>query len=125
MKLKMTVAALIILTFTVVGAGAMRTALTPYTTFAEAKTSGRTVQVIGNLGPEQEIIFDPATGELKFDLVDREGVVLPVIYRGTKPNDFERATDIVVVGRYADAAFAAQQLLVKCPSKYQGEESGQ
>ncbi|MGH9361973.1 MAG: cytochrome c maturation protein CcmE, partial [Thermoanaerobaculia bacterium] len=41
-----------------------------------------------------------------------------------KPANFEDAISIVAIGRYDQAGgeFAADQLLVKCPSKYQGAE---
>ncbi len=47
---------------------------------------------------------------------------MPVLYAGVKPGNFEEATEIVAVGSYSDGAFHAEQLLVKCPSKYQGIE---
>ena len=45
---------------------------------------------------------------------------MPVMYEGVKPGNFEEATEIVAIGSYRDGAFHAEQLLVKCPSKYQG-----
>jgi cytochrome c-type biogenesis protein CcmE len=47
-----------------------------------------------------------------------------VRYHGVKPANFEDAVSIVAIGRYDAAAseFAADKLLVKCPSKYQGIE---
>ncbi|MDH4223841.1 MAG: cytochrome c maturation protein CcmE [candidate division Zixibacteria bacterium] len=39
---------------------------------------------------------------------------------GVKPANFEQATSIVVIGMYRDGIFIADQVLVKCPSKYQG-----
>jgi cytochrome c-type biogenesis protein CcmE len=39
-----------------------------------------------------------------------------------KPANFEDAVSIVAIGRYENGVFAAEKLLVKCPSKYQGEE---
>jgi cytochrome c-type biogenesis protein CcmE len=37
------------------------------------------------------------------------------------PGNFDQATSIVAIGHYKDGTFAAEQLLVKCPSKYQAE----
>jgi len=45
---------------------------------------------------------------------------MSVLYSGIKPGNFEEATEIVAVGSYRDGSFYADQLLVKCPSKYQG-----
>jgi cytochrome c-type biogenesis protein CcmE len=43
-----------------------------------------------------------------------------VEYSGTKPGNFEQADKVVLIGRYQNGIFSADQLLVKCPSKYQG-----
>jgi cytochrome c-type biogenesis protein CcmE len=61
-----------------------------------------------------------ASQHLRFGLADENGTVMPVMYEGVKPGNFEEATEIVAVGKYRDGAFHADQLLVKCPSKYQG-----
>ena len=47
-----------------------------------------------------------------------------VAYRGVKPGNFEDAVSVVAIGRYdpAQRVIAADKLLVKCPSKYQGAE---
>jgi cytochrome c-type biogenesis protein CcmE len=58
---------------------------------------------------------------LSFRLKDARGEVLPVEYRGVIPGNFDQATSIVAIGHYKDGTFAAEQLLVKCPSKYQAE----
>jgi cytochrome c-type biogenesis protein CcmE len=50
---------------------------------------------------------------------------MTVHYNGVKPGNFEEAVQIVAVGTYHQGVFEAEQLLVKCPSKYQGiEEAG-
>jgi cytochrome c-type biogenesis protein CcmE len=58
---------------------------------------------------------------LSFRLKDENGEVLPVEYKGVIPGNFDQATSIVAIGRYDNGTFAAEQLLVKCPSKYQAE----
>ena len=52
------------------------------------------------------------------------GQTLPVRYEGLKPANFEEAISIVAIGTYDEASgeLAANKLLVKCPSKYQGAE---
>lgn len=57
--------------------------------------------------------------ELTFFLVDEKGNKVPVCYQGTKPDNFEHATEIVVVGRQNGETFSAEKLLIKCPSKYE------
>lgn len=100
------------------GVTAFQGSLTPYRTFREARGGGY-VQVNGTLA-------DPATtstqgGVLRFDLRDPAGEVLAVAYPGVKPANFEMATSVVAIGQYKNGVFEADQLLVKCPSKYQAE----
>ena len=47
------------------------------------------------------------------------GELMPVVYKGVEPGNFDQAETVVVVGRYADGVFQASQILVKCPSKYE------
>ena len=60
--------------------------------------------------------------ELRYTIVEEDVDTLVVHYDGVKPGNFEEAVPIVAVGRYDDGVFYAEQLLVKCPSKYQGLE---
>ncbi len=84
----------------------------------------RTVQVAGGLEPET-FFYEEESGYLRFTLVEAETAeTLRVRYEGIKPANFEDAVSIVAIGRYDREAeeFAAEKLLVKCPSKYQGLE---
>ena len=45
----------------------------------------------------------------------------PSTTSGVIPGNFDQAVSIVAIGRYQDDHFEAEQLLVKCPSKYQAE----
>jgi hypothetical protein len=56
---------------------------------------------------------------LEFKLKDSHDEVMPVVYRGVIPGNFDQATSVVAIGRYKSDHFEAEQLLVKCPSKYQ------
>ena len=49
------------------------------------------------------------------------GKVVKVVYAKPKPANFEQAVSIVAIGHYdaAKGAFLADDMLVKCPSKYQ------
>ena len=67
--------------------------------------------------------YDIEAKTLHFTLVDPQTKnALPVAYRDVKPANFEDAVSIVAIGQYQDGTFQAEKLLVKCPSKYQGEE---
>jgi len=65
--------------------------------------------------------FDDKTLTLKFNL--KEGnLVLPVVYKGVKPDTFEQGESVVAEGKLGqDGTFYASTILVKCPSKYESE----
>ena len=100
-------------------------ALTPYVSYDVARDAQRTVQVAGGL-EKGTSGYDEVAGYLRFTLVEPEtSETIRVRYEGVKPANFEDAISIVAIGRFdaEDEEFAAKQLLVKCPSKYQGLES--
>jgi cytochrome c-type biogenesis protein CcmE len=109
----------IILMAMVTGYFGLRSAFRPYTTsVSEAVDSGRSVQLAGFLGSTGE--YD-ANGNFTFDLQDGTGKLVKVIYPKPRPANFEQAVSVVAIGHY-DAgrqAFLADDMLVKCPSKYQ------
>ncbi len=99
-------------------------ALTPYVSYELARGAERTVQVAGGL-EQGTSEYDEASGQLRFTLVEPEtSETIRISYEGVKPANFEDAVSIVAIGRFDSQAdvFAAKQLLVKCPSKYQGLE---
>ncbi|KAA0253896.1 cytochrome c maturation protein CcmE [Acidobacteria bacterium ACD] len=113
---------ILILAFLALGLTTFSKSMTPYVSFDEAQKAGRTVQVMGGLAKDSTK-YDAATNTLRFVLVDEATkATLPVAYRDVKPANFEDAVSIVAIGKYSDGAFHAEKLLVKCPSKYQGEE---
>jgi cytochrome c-type biogenesis protein CcmE len=54
-------------------------------------------------------------------LQDENGKLVKVVSDDPRPANFEQAISIVAIGRYdqGEQAFMADDLLVKCPSKYQ------
>lgn len=95
--------------------------LTPYLPFAEARTSQGTVQVMGGL---DKTSVSNKGGVLHFTLVEKgTNERLPVVFRHTMPANFLLAIEITAIGRWEKDQFAADRLLVKCPSKYQGTET--
>ncbi|MBI5035126.1 MAG: cytochrome c maturation protein CcmE [Chloroflexi bacterium] len=67
------------------------------------------------------IQFDDKTLTLKFNLKD-DNLVLPVVYKGVKPDTFEQGESVVAEGKLgADGVFVASTILVKCPSKYESD----
>jgi cytochrome c-type biogenesis protein CcmE len=114
--------AVLILGFLGLGLGTFTKSMTPYVTFAEAKASRRTVQVMGAL-QKGSTKYDTEKKVLNFTLVDPQTKdLIRVSYTDVKPANFEDAVSIVAIGRYENERLTAEKLLVKCPSKYQGEE---
>ncbi len=122
MKPKYIIGILIIVGFVVFGAVSLKKSLTPYVGFAEAKKAQGTVQIIGKV-VEGETHYDTLSQKLVFSLADKNSPdQIKVVYNGVKPGNFDQATEIVAIGNYQQGAFHSDQLLVKCPSKYQGLE---
>jgi cytochrome c-type biogenesis protein CcmE len=116
-----TIALLVFAGFTLTS---FRSSLTQYVSFQEAQATSRTVQVAGGL-EHGSGDYSNTEQALRFTLVDPESQrTLRVRYHGLKPANFEDAVSIVAIGRYesTNGEFAADKLLVKCPSKYQGSE---
>jgi cytochrome c-type biogenesis protein CcmE len=55
---------------------------------------------------------------------DDGGQNMNVVYRGPKPGNFEQAEAVVAIGKFHGDALQSDQLLVKCPSKYESEYPG-
>jgi cytochrome c-type biogenesis protein CcmE len=99
-----------------------------YAPFSEAiENEGKTYHVVGKLDKQKEFIYNPEQNAnlFGFYLVDNEGTEKKVMYNGTKPQDFERSEQIVVIGKMEGDEFHAAQILMKCPSKYNGNEQDQ
>jgi cytochrome c-type biogenesis protein CcmE len=120
MNLKMILALGLVLVAVVIGVTSFNKTVTPYISFAEARRSSGLVQVNGVLADKQYVMKQEEQ-YLSFRIKDDRGEVLPIEYRGVIPGNFDQATSIVAIGRYQDGKFEAEQLLVKCPSKYQAE----
>ena len=96
-----------------------------YAPFREAKTNtGKTFHVVGKVDKQKDFIYNPEVNAnlFGFYLVDNEKNELRVLYNGAKPQDFERSEQIVVIGKMEGEDFMANQILMKCPSKYNGNE---
>ena len=65
------------------------------------------------------------TGELHltFSIQDETGT-LPISYHGPQPDMLVDAVEAVAIGKYdaAGEVFVAEELLMKCPSKYEEKE---
>ncbi|MCX2744605.1 cytochrome c maturation protein CcmE [Mangrovivirga sp. M17] len=102
-----------------------------YVTFNEAKEladngSEKQYHVVGELKKDAsgEVIgIHPSPDKLSFSftLVDDNKEERQVFYNEPMPQDFMKSEKVVVVGSFRQNVFVADQILMKCPSKYQEE----
>lgn len=97
-----------------------------YAPFAEAmKNPDATFHVVGKVDKQKPFDYNPEVNAniFGFYLVDNTGTEKKVVYNGAKPQDFERSEQIVVIGKIDGDEFHCKQILMKCPSKYNGSEA--
>ncbi len=125
MKAKYIIGTVIILVFAGWGFSAFLETTVKYVSFAEAREATRTVQVVGGID-FNNVNYDAENSELVFTIFDLEAPDpanpdrMVIIYDGVIPGNFDQATSVLVRGKPGPDGFVAEQLLVKCPSKYQG-----
>jgi len=120
MSAKVIAAVVLLAVAATVGVSSFKRTMTPYIGFAEARSASGLVQVNGKLA-DKDYILKAEEQFLRFNLKDEHGDVMPVEYRGVIPGNFDQAVSVVAIGKFAGDHFEAEQLLVKCPSKYQAE----
>lgn len=107
-----------------VAIGALITTLgntSTYADFAEAqKNPNSEFHVVGKLNKAKPTEYNPAVDadEFVFYMLDNNGEEQKVVLHKTKPQDFERSEQIVIIGKMHEGAFHANEILMKCPSKY-------
>jgi cytochrome c-type biogenesis protein CcmE len=100
-----------------------------YVTFEEAKSlsdagSDKKVHVVGQLKISEsgEILgVEPSQDKLTvtFLMVDNDDQTNKVFYNKPMPPDLKQSEQVVVIGQYKKDMFYADQILLKCPSKYE------
>jgi cytochrome c-type biogenesis protein CcmE len=97
-----------------------------YLTVAEIKSLGsdqtRNSRVAGEIVPDS-VDWNTRELHLTFEIQDETGQ-LAISYHGPQPDMLVDAVEAVVVGKYdpSDQVFEAEELLMKCPSKYEEKE---
>ena len=97
-----------------------------YLKIAEVKALGsdqtRNSRVAGEIVPNT-VKWTTQDLHLTFDIQDETGQ-LAISYHGPQPDMLVDAVEAVVVGKYDPAAqvFEAEELLMKCPSKYEEKQ---
>jgi len=101
-----------------------------YVGFGEARqraAEGNTtkVHVVGKLprdtqnkpvGLQYDPMLDP--NYFAFTLIDTNKVAQRVVYNNPKPQDFDKSEQVVITGCMKGDIFMADNILLKCPSKY-------
>jgi len=95
-----------------------------YSNFQQATDAGSRVKVVGVLSKDKPMEYDPQKDPnyFSFFIKDDLGVEKKVILSQSKPQDFEMSEQIVVTGSMKNDEFVADEILLKCPSKYKDEE---
>ena len=103
-----------------------KSTLTSYVSVTEAKASKRPVQVAG-IVVEGTDRYDLDSNNLLFTLREDGGDEMKVEYDGPRPGNFDNVTKVVAIGKYEPKkqVFLAKELLVKCPTKYEGRVKGE
>ncbi len=108
-----------------------------YATFVEAKElaeagNTKSIHVVGELkkNPMGEIVgmrYNPVLDPNRFEfvMIDSLNNESRVVYSQPKPQDLDKSEKVVVVGKMDlnQNMFKAEQILLKCPSKYNNEMS--
>ena len=92
-----------------------------YATFAiAADNPGKTYHVIGKVNFEKPLNYDPQKNadHFSFYMRDSLGTEVKVNLAKAKPQDFEKSEQIVIIGKMDGSEFKANDMLMKCPSKY-------
>lgn len=86
------------------------------------------VHVVGSLkkdtqGNIEGLFYNPVQDPnyFTFILIDQHKQAQQVVYHKPKPQDFEHAEQIVIVGKMEKDVFKASNILMKCPSKYEAD----
>lgn len=126
MRAKYIIGGIIIAMFIIWGASAFLKTTIQYVSLDEAARSQRIVQVLGKIDFSR-VNYNTDKGRLEFAVYDAQtkdtvgAARMSVYYYGVVPGNFDQATSVVLKGKTSEGVFVADQMLVKCPSKYQGE----
>ncbi|MGD8427829.1 MAG: cytochrome c maturation protein CcmE [Balneolaceae bacterium] len=98
--------------------------ISTYTNFEQASHM-ENAHVVGTWDDSKDYGFSMKTKQFSFFMKDEAGNVHRVIYPKQKPNNFEQANRLVVIGKMQNGVFYANDMLMKCPSKYNTTDASQ
>ena len=92
-----------------------------YSDFAEASANPDTeYHVVGKLNKTIPVYYEPKINadECSFMMFDNKGIEKKVVLHKSVPQDFQKSEQIVLIGKMQGEEFHANEILMKCPSKY-------
>lgn len=92
-----------------------------YSDFTEAANNQNTeFHVVGKLNKEIPVEYNPKINadECSFSMIDNKGIEKKVVLHKSVPQDFQKSEQIVLIGKMKGDEFHANEILMKCPSKY-------
>jgi cytochrome c-type biogenesis protein CcmE len=95
-----------------------------YGTFKDAQSTNGELHIIGHVDKTKDMVYDATkdANYFSFYMRDTIGNECKVVYRSTKPEDFDKSDKIVLVGKMTNNEFHASTILMKCPSKYKNDK---
>lgn len=95
----------------------------PYVTVAQAKKmEGKNLHLAGALD-KSSLDFDYNRQMVRFNLTDDEGKTVQVVHQGIPEGNIQEAVRVVAIGGMEGDVFVAEDMLLKCPSKYESKGS--
>ncbi len=113
-----------IIVIVAVAIGALIATLGSSSTYADFKLANENpdteYHVVGKCDKQKATEYNPAvnTDEFTFYMIDTKGEERKVVLHKNKPQDFERSEQVVIIGKMHNGEFHANDILMKCPSKY-------
>ena len=98
-------------------------AIEPSQLLAKTDTAGENFDVTGKVVDGSVV---RAGNSVTFEVGDRDNpaeTALPVRFEGQVPDPFREGREVIVKGELVDGTFVADQLITKCPSKFQEERT--
>ena len=92
-----------------------------YSDFAEASANPDTeYHVVGKLNKTTPVYYEPKINadQCSFMMIDNKGIEKQVILHKSVPQDIQKSEQIVLIGKMQGDVFEADEILMKCPSKY-------
>lgn len=98
--------------------------ISTYVNFEQASDM-KGAHVVGTWDDSKDYGFSMETKQFTFYMKDEAGNVRRVVFPNPKPNNFEQADRLVVIGEMQNGVFYANDMLMKCPSKYNDGENAE